>query len=86
MRILEKFQLELVFNDKLAGLIDFNHFVHLDDIGAFTALRDPLFFAQAYLERGAVTWPGEIDICPEYMYSEVKKAKANTPVIWGLDQ
>lgn len=41
--------------------------------GVFTALADPDVFAQAYVELGAVTWPGELDLAPEAMYDEIKK-------------
>jgi hypothetical protein len=30
--------------------------------------------AQAHLEYGAVTWPGEIDLAPDAMYAEIKEA------------
>ncbi|MEJ2388105.1 MAG: DUF2442 domain-containing protein, partial [Chromatiaceae bacterium] len=39
-----------------------------------TALADPSIFAQAHVEYGAVTWPGEIDLAPDAMYAEIKKA------------
>jgi hypothetical protein len=35
--------------------------------------RDPVLFAQAYVEYGAVIWPGEIDLAPDAMYDEIKK-------------
>lgn len=42
--------------------------------GVFEPLRSPNFFAQAYIERGAVTWPGELDLAPDAMYDAVKQS------------
>jgi len=40
--------------------------------GVFEALKDPTVFAQARIEAGAVTWPGDLDLAPDAMYSEIK--------------
>jgi hypothetical protein len=32
-----------------------------------------MVFARAYVEYGAVVWPGEIDLAPDAMYDEIKK-------------
>ncbi len=47
--------------------------VHSPAAGVFTKLADPLWFAQAHVEYGAVTWPGEIDLAPDAMYEEIKQ-------------
>ena len=44
-----------------------------DKAGIFAALRDPAVFAKAFVEYGAVTWPGEIDLAPDAMYDEIEK-------------
>lgn len=41
--------------------------------GVFAQLADPDRFAQAFVPRRAVTWPGEIDLAPNAMYAEIKK-------------
>lgn len=41
--------------------------------GVFEPLKNPAFFAQVYVEHGAVTWPGELDLAPDAMYDEVKQ-------------
>ena len=38
--------------------------------GVFTALRDPEFFAQVSVAHHTVTWPGEVDLCPDSLYME----------------
>jgi len=47
--------------------------LHSPRAGVFAALADPALFAQAYIEHGVVTWPGELDLAPDAMYAEVKQ-------------
>ena len=39
--------------------------------GALAPLLDPKFFEQVFIDDGAVAWPGEIDLAPDAMYSQV---------------
>lgn len=39
--------------------------------GVLEPLRDERFFAQVFIDDGAVAWPGEIDLAPDAMYAEV---------------
>lgn len=41
--------------------------------GVFESLKNPGFFAQARIEHGAVTWPGELDLAPDAMYDALKQ-------------
>ena len=48
--------------------------VHLDLSelsGVLAPLRDPLFFERAFVDHGAVAWPGDIDLAPDAMYEQV---------------
>ena len=40
--------------------------------GVFSALKDFSFFKQAFIDRGAVAWPDNIDLAPDAMYNEIK--------------
>ncbi len=62
--------LHVEFSDGVAGEIRFLT-THLT--GVFEVLKNPDFFAQARIEHGAVTWPGELDIAPDAMYDAVKE-------------
>jgi len=62
--------LHVEFSDGIAGEIRFSP-THLT--GVFEVLKNPDFFAQARIEHGAVTWPGELDIAPDAMYDAVKE-------------
>lgn len=36
---------------------------------AFAPLRDPARFRKVRVENGTATWPGEVDIAPERLYT-----------------
>jgi hypothetical protein len=40
--------------------------------GVFKPLRDPSRFAQAFVDNGAVAWPGDLDLAPDAMYEQIK--------------
>ncbi len=61
--------LQVRFADGTAGELRFEP-SHLT--GVFEALKDPIVFAQARIEAGAVTWPDDLDLAPNVMYAEIK--------------
>ena len=61
--------LKVRFADGIAGQVRFEP-SHLT--GVFAVLKDPLVFAQAFIEAGAVNWPGDLDLAPDAMYAEIK--------------
>ena len=61
--------LQVWFADGMTGQVRFEP-SHLT--GVFEALKDPVLFAQARIEAGAVTWPGDLDLAPDAMYAEIK--------------
>ena len=42
-----------------------------DFTGVLAPLREPSFFNQVFVDRGAVAWPGEIDLAPDVMYRQI---------------
>jgi hypothetical protein len=71
---LPDFRLHVRFLDGTDGTVDLTALVQSPSAGVFAALVDPSFFDQVFVEHGAVTWPGEIDLAPDAMYAEIKKA------------
>ena len=65
--------LAVKFADGTAGEVDVRRLVLSESAGIFAQLRDPMVFARAYVEYGAVVWPGEIDLAPDAMYDEIEK-------------
>lgn len=59
------------FSDGLSGHIQLNP----DEFtGVLEPLRDPEFFKRAFLDHGAVAWPGDIDLAPDAMYKAILHA------------
>ncbi len=70
---LPAFRLRVRFIDGTEGTVDLAGLIHSPHAGVFTALDDPSVFARVFVEHGAVTWPGEIDLAPDSMYAAIKK-------------
>jgi len=72
VRVLLNHRFFVKFADGLEGEVDAREMVFSPQAGVFTALRDPRVFERAYIDHGAVTWPGELDLAPDRMYDEIK--------------
>lgn len=61
--------LKVRFADGLTGTVRFDpeYFT-----GVFEPLRDAQFFNRVFVDRGAVAWPGDIDLAPDAMYREIQ--------------
>ena len=69
---LADFRLHVRFHDGLEGIVDMSREIHAPGAGVFAALADPGLFAAVFVEFGAVTWPGEIDLAPDAMHAEIR--------------
>ena len=65
--------MKVVLADGLKGMADLSGLVHSPEAGVFAALSDPSLFAQATLDLGAVTWPGELDLAPDAMHTAIQE-------------
>jgi len=70
---LPDFRLHVQFVDGTEGVVDLSALVHSPSAGVFAALADSALFNQVFVEHGAVTWPGEIDLAPDAMSYVVTK-------------
>ena len=62
------YRLFVRFKDGLAGFVQ----LRPEELtGALAPLLDSHFFEQAFVDYGAVAWPGEIDLAPDAMYTQV---------------
>lgn len=43
---------------------------------AFQPLRDEAFFHLVHVEYGTICWPGDIDYCPDTLYSQSEKIES----------
>ncbi len=65
-------RLRVRHNDGVTGIVDISKLVHSERAGMFSVLRDEALFSQVFLDLGAVTWPGEIDLAPDAMHDEIE--------------
>lgn len=69
LKILENYHVWLRFDDGVEGTVDFSHKPHT---GVFAVWQDYDFFRRASIaDHGALTWPGELDLCPDSLWLQV---------------
>ncbi len=73
VRPLADFRLEVKFADGTQGLVDMTRLLERD-CGVFKPLREPSLFNRVFIDDGAVTWPGGLDLAPDTMHEELSKA------------
>lgn len=61
-----EYHLALQFSDGTSGVVDFRPMLARR---AFKKLQDERGFAAAYVDHGAVTWPGDIAVATEALYA-----------------
>ncbi len=64
--------LRVRFADGTAGEVEMRRLIWGPRAGVFERLRDPGVFDSVYIEHGAVTWPGGLDLAPDAMYDAIR--------------
>jgi Protein of unknown function (DUF2442) len=83
--VLPNYKIEVSFADGTSGLADLAPRLSQGPLGdGFDPLCDEKVFAQAYLEHGALTWPGGIDLAPDAMYQRIRAS--GTSVLNGRNK
>jgi hypothetical protein len=73
--LLPDYKIEVSFADGTSGIADLAPRLSQGPLGdGFDPLCDEKFFSQAFLEHGALTWPGGIDLAPDAMYQRIRVA------------
>lgn len=65
----EHLKLHVSFRDGTRGTV---RFAPSALTGVFQPLSDPDFFDRVFVDHGAVSWPGEVDLAPDAMYDAVQ--------------
>jgi len=75
VRHLGQYRLELSFSDGTKGELDFKSRI-VGRGGVFAPLQDVHYFGLVRVdpEAGTITWPNEVDFCPDVLYSLVAGA------------
>ena len=75
---LDNFGLRLQFSDGTSGVLDCRAIV-AEDGPMVEPLRDPEFFARAFITFGAPTWPNGYDMAPWTVRAELEATGALEP-------
>jgi hypothetical protein len=75
---LPAFRLWLEFSDGSRGARDLSALVALDR-PILSELRDPEFFKQVFLQRGAPTWPNGFDLAPWAIHDDMAADRTLQP-------
>jgi Protein of unknown function (DUF2442) len=80
-KVLPNYKINVSFSDGTTGVADLSPRLSQGPLGdGFDALCDESVFAKAYLEHGALTWPGGIDLAPDAMYQRIRESGTSTLV------
>jgi hypothetical protein len=71
LRRLGGYKLEIEFSDGTVGVRDFA-FVKDKSGSMVEPLKDPAYFANVFIEDGALTWPNGYDWAPAALHAEMK--------------
>ena len=75
LNVLANYKIEVSFADGTTGVADLAPRLSQGPLGdGFDPLCDEALFARAYLEHGALTWPGGIDLAPDAMYQRIRES------------
>lgn len=61
------FRIVFFYDDGLVAELKFGPYVERLHGPVAEPLQDERFFAQAYIDNGALTWPNGYDICPDVL-------------------
>lgn len=70
---LDNYRVMVRFVDGTTGTVNLSRLIQSPRAGVFAQLADQALFNQVFVEHGAITWPGELDLAPDAMYAEIKK-------------
>jgi hypothetical protein len=74
-KVLPNYKIEIRFADGTSGIADLSPRLSQGPLGdSFDPLRDETTFSQVFLDHGALTWPGGIDLAPDAMYQRIRSS------------
>jgi hypothetical protein len=74
-KVLPQYKIEVSFADGTVGIADLGPRLSQGPLGdGFDPLCDQTMFARVFLEHGALTWPGGIDLAPDAMYERIRSS------------
>jgi hypothetical protein len=65
---MDDYRVRFVFNNGREGVADLRPMIFDEPRTVFSPLKELSVFRQLFIEHGALCWPGELDVAPEYIY------------------
>jgi hypothetical protein len=65
--LLDGYKIRLTFKTGETGVVDLSSYTFRG--GVFSRFADMEYFRRVHIESGVLTWPDEVDIAPETIYS-----------------
>ena len=62
------YRVRFIFDNGRQGVADLRPMIFDDPRPVFAPLRDTAVFQQLFIEHGALSWPGDLEVAPEYIY------------------
>lgn len=62
------YRVRLSFNNGREGVADLRAMIFGEPRTVFAPLREGSVFRQLFIEHGALCWPCDLDVAPEYIY------------------
>jgi hypothetical protein len=69
------YQIELVFNNKIKGVVDLKNTIFTDTRDIFKELKDLNKFKKFKIEFDTLSWENGLDLAPEFLYDLLKSDK-----------
>lgn len=63
-----EYRVRFVFDNGRQGVTNLRPMIFDDPRAVFAPLKDLSVFRQLFIEHGALCWPGNLDVAPEYIY------------------
>jgi hypothetical protein len=63
-----EYRIRVVFNNGREGVVDLRSMIFEESRTVFAPLKHLSVFQQFFIEHGALCWPGDLDVAPEYIY------------------
>lgn len=67
-KYLTDYQIEVIFDDGLKGIIDLKSFVFDKSCGVFKRLQNQEQFKKISIENDTVAWGKDLDLAPEFLH------------------
>ena len=67
-KYIKDYQIEIVFNDKVRGIVDLKNIIKNDHRPIFQELKDQKKFCKIKVDMDTIVWENGADLAPESLY------------------